>query len=88
MAEFVSGDVVVAPFPFTDLQSSKRFLDFGMAGHIAQKPPSGAALMFAVNSAFTMPLIEFTSSGPPPLRPNDWRALRLILAILPQPVWF
>jgi hypothetical protein len=28
------------------------------------------------------------SSGPPPLRPNDWKALRLILAILPQPYWF
>ena len=26
--------------------------------------------------------------GPPPLRPNDWKALRLILAILPQPYWF
>ena len=24
MAEFVSGDVVVVPFPFTDLQASKR----------------------------------------------------------------
>jgi len=28
------------------------------------------------------------SSGPAPLRPNDWKALRLILAILPQPYWF
>jgi len=28
------------------------------------------------------------SGGPPPPSPNDWRALRLILAILPQPVWF
>lgn len=28
------------------------------------------------------------SSGPQPLRPNDWKALRLILAILPQPYWF
>lgn len=28
-----------------------------------------------------------TSGGPPPPSPNDWRALRLILAILPQPVW-
>jgi mRNA interferase MazF len=24
VAEFVSGDVVVVPFPFTDLQASKR----------------------------------------------------------------
>ena len=33
-------------------------------------------------------LSKGNSSGPPPLRPNDWKALRLILAILPQPYWF